>query len=767
MIRIYIRALVIAAIFFTQAAYAFTAFTVHDIRVKGLQRISLGTVLTYLPIKVGDRIKDQSTIQNAIRSLYQQGFFHEVSFARDGDTLVINVRERPSIAKVKFSGNSELSKDEIKQTLKLIGLVEGRIYNPSILDKVQQELRTQYFERGKYSADVEATVTPLERNRVSISIEIKEGDDSRIQSINIVGNQVFTQEKLLNQMNLSTSTWTDSGKYSKQKLAADLEILRSYYLDRGYVDFNIVSTQVSITPDKKYLYITINVSEGEQYKIGSIHVQDVKMVPHKELLELLSYKSGDTFSRREIALSSDAIRKKIGEQGYAYASVQPTPHIDQKTKKVDIDYRINPGSKVYVRRINILDNVKTRDDVIRREFRQMEGAILSSEKLKLSRERLQRLGFFDNVNISESRVPGSPDEVDLNVSVSERSSGSITGGISYSPEQAGLMLNFGVQQNNFLGTGTDTSLSINQGQASDIYSFNFTDPYYTKSGISRTISIYSRSYDPTQQNLTNYSIDNAGLSVSYGFPVNEYNTANLGLILENSKLKLVAGQSPIEYKTYTGIYGDAYDLLYLSTGWKRDTRNSAIFATDGNRTQVNLKASMPGSDLEFYTLTLNQKSFIPMGKDATLSMRAEINYGGVYGDTKDYPPFENFYSGGPESVRGFWSNKLGPKSISSDSSGNPYTNYIGGAYETVGSVEYSFPISEDNHNTRMGIFMDVGNVFRDISQYDSSELRASMGFGFVWLTPIGALKLSYALPIQYDPKMDTLQPVQFTIGLPY
>jgi outer membrane protein insertion porin family len=766
MIRFYIRAFVIAAIFFAQAAHAFDAFVVRDIRVEGLQRISLGTVLTYLPIKVGDRIKEQETVQNAIRSLYKQGFFHEVAIARDGNTLIVKVRERPSIAEIKFTGNHDISKDEINQAMKLIGLVEGRVFNPSTLDKVQQELRTQYFERGKYSAEIETTVTPLERNRVSIAIDIKEGEASRIQSINIVGNKVFSQEKLLNQLNLGTSAYSDSSKYSKQKLAADLEILRSYYLDRGYVDFKVVSTQVSITPNKQHLYITINISEGEQYTINKIVVQKTKVVPSDELESLLTFKAGDVFSRREIAASTDALRKRISEEGYAYASVEPTPHIDPNTKKVDIEFRIRPGSKVYVRRITISNNAKTRDDVIRREFRQLEGAILSSEKVTLSRQRLMRLGYFDSVNITESRVPGSPDQIDLNVDVVERASGTISGGISYSPEQTGIMINFGLQQDNFLGTGTNTSININEGEASNVYSFSFTNPYYTKSGVSRTWSIYSRSYDPTVQNLTNYSIDNAGASVSFGFPLNEYNSTSLGIILERSGLRLIA-QSPTEYNLFESAYGDTYDLLYLTTGWRRDTRNNAIFATDGSRTQLNLKSTVPGSTLEFYKLSLNQKTYIPVGKRSTIALRAEFNYGGVYGSTADFPPFENFLSGGPESVRGFWANRLGPKSISSDGEGNDYTNYIGGAFETVASVEYLFPFKEDDNSTRMGLFMDVGNVFSDPGQYSASELRASVGIGFVWLTPIGALKLSYAKPIQYDPATDSLQPIQFTIGLPY
>ncbi|MBD3670706.1 MAG: outer membrane protein assembly factor BamA [Gammaproteobacteria bacterium] len=773
MTRILVKLLLAIALSVSQAAHAIESFEVKDIRVDGLQRISLGTVLTYLPIKVGDRIDKQATIRDAIRELYRQGFFHDVAISRDGTTLVVDVRERPSISEVEYSGNDDVGKEEIEQALKLIGLVEGRVFNPSALDKLRQELRTQYFERGKYSADVKTTVTPLERNRVAISIEIQEGEGSRIKSINIVGNQVFEEDRLLAQLNHGVhrgyAFWSDAHKYSKQKLAADLEILRSFYLDRGYVDFKVVSTQVSITPDKQYLYLTINISEGEQYKVERIKVARTNVVPHDELTDLLTFKSGDVFSRKEIGASANAIRSRIAAEGYAYANVEPRPSIDPETNKVSLEFRISPGRRFYVRRITITNNAKTRDDIIRRELRQMEGAILSSEKLALSRQRLMRLGFFESVNITESRVPGTQDQIDLNVSVVERSSGSISGGISYSPEGAGFMVNFGLQQDNFLGTGNNTNITINEGETSNIYSFSFTEPYHTKSGVSRTVRLYSREYDAETQDLVSYATNNAGAGLSYGIPLNETNSFSFGLTYEQTSL-VTTDTTPQEILDYVTNYGDYYYLGYLTTGWRRDTRNNAVFATDGSKTQLNLKAVVPGSSLEFYKLTLNQNNYIPFGEKSTLAFRTEINYGDVYGSTTVFPYFENFYTGGPESVRGFWPNRLGPRGtapIAGCPSGETCTDPIGGALETVASLEFLFPMQEDDSNTRLGIFMDIGNVFADASQFDAAELRVSYGIGMVWLTPIGALKLSYAMPLIYDPNVDSLSPLQFTIGLPY
>ena len=763
--RFFTRLSIVLLLSIQTTAFAFDTFTVRDIRVEGLQRISVGTVLTNLPIKVADQISDQETIRQAIRRLYKEGLFHEVALSRDGNTLVVTVRERPSIAEVKTKGNKAIEKDDIKQALKLVGLVEGRVFNRSILERVEQELRAQYFERGKYSASVDTTVTPLERNRVSIALDIKEGEDSRIRSINIIGNKVFTEERLLAQMNLGTyktyAPWSDNDKYSKQKLAADVEKLRSFYYDRGYVDYKLISSQVSITPDRMNLFVTYNISEGEQYTIGSVSIGTNDVVPVEELQALLEIKKGDVFSRKTMAASSDAMRKRIAEEGYTFASAEPFPQIDKKNRTVSVNFQINPGSRVYVRRITTSNNVKTRDDIIRRELRQLEGALLSTEKVNISRQRLMRLGYFENVNITETRVNGVSDQVDLNIDVTEASTGSIAGGLSYSPENGGLAVNLSTQQNNVLGTGTGYGVTINEGESSNVYSVSFTDPYSTDSGISRSVSLYSRNYDSTQLDTASYATNNDGASISFGIPVNELNTMNIGYTYESTSLATTE-TSPAEITAFTDIYGKEYYLNYLTLGWKRDTRNNAIFATSGSRTQASIKTTLPGDTLEFYKLSLQQNNFMPIGKDSTVRFKGSINYGDTFGATNLYPPFENFYTGGPESIRGFWPNRLGPKGT-----GAGGDEYVGGAFETVFSIEYLFPPTEDSNSTRVGVFVDAGNVFTKANQFSSSELRISTGIGMVWLMPFGALKLSYAVPLEYDATVDTLQPIQFSIGLPY
>ncbi|MDH5359495.1 MAG: outer membrane protein assembly factor BamA [Gammaproteobacteria bacterium] len=750
------------------SAYAFDSFTVKDIRVEGLQRISIGTVLSNLPIKVNDQISDQETIRQAIRSLYREGLFHDVSLERDGNALIVIVRERPSIAEIKTKGNKAIEKNDIEQALKLVGLVEGRVFNRSILERVEQELRAQYFERGKYSAKVDATVTPLERNRVSIAIDINEGEDSRVRSINIIGNDVFSEKRLLAQMNLGTYKtylpWSDADKYSKQKLAADLESLRSFYFDRGYVDYKLISSQVSITPDRMGLFVTLNISEGEQYKFGSVTIANNDVVPSEELESLLEMKQDDVFSRKSMAESSSAIQKRIAEEGYTFATAEPFTRVDSKNRTVSVDFRINPGSRIYVRRITTSNNVKTRDDIIRRELRQTEGALLSTEKVNISRQRLMRLGYFENVNITETRVSGVSDQVDLNIDVTEGSTGTLSGGISYSPENGGLAVNLSTQQNNVLGTGTSLGITINEGETSNIYSISYTDPYSTDSGISRSISLYSRTYDSTQLDTATYATNNEGLSVSYGLPINELNTMNVGYTYENTLLTTTA-TTPQEILDFESSYQSPYYLNYLTLGWKRDNRNNAIFATAGSRTQISLKTTIPGDSLEFYKLNLSQNNFLPIGKHSTVRFKGTINYGGTFGGTTTYPVFENFYTGGPESIRGFWPNRLGPKGT--DGLGDPVDEYIGGAFETLFSLEYLFPPSEDSKSTRVGVFVDAGNVFSSAKQYTGSELRVSAGVGMVWLLPFGALKLSYAVPLAYDETTDTLQPIQFSIGLPY
>ncbi len=743
-------------------AMAFEPFVIKDIRVEGLQRITAGTVYNYLPIKVGDRL-DERMAEQVLKDLFKTGFFDDIKVARQGDVLLIQVRERPSIAEIEITGNKDISTDDLKKSLKQIGLAEGRVFDRSLLDKVEQELVRQYYNNGKYAVRVESEVEPLERNRVAIRIEISEGAVAKIHGINIVGNRAFSEKELLDEFQLKPSGpfsfLSSSDKYSKQRLAGDLETLRSYYMDRGYINFNITSTQVSITPDKQHVYITINVNEGKKYRVGEIALGGKLILPEKELRALIPFRPGDTFSRKKVTQAIDDITERISLEGYAFANVNVIPEYDQDSRQVALRFFIDPGKRVYVRRIQISGNSKTRDDVIRREIRQMEGALLSIEKLNLSRRRLNRLGYFGQVNVETPAVPGTPDQVDVNVSVTEQPSGAFSAGIGYSQAQ-GALVNASITQNNFLGTGTSNSLTINNSRVNTIYSFSYNNPYYTKDGISRGFRAFYRETNAGNANVARYLTDVYGGGVNYGLPLDENNTFRLGLDYEHTYLKTTEN-TPQEFLDFIAENGDKYDVFNASVGWIYDTRNRGLFPTEGVRNRLNLQVAIPGSTLEYYKVELNHKRYIPIGKKSTVLLRGEVNYGGGLKGLSSPPPFEYFYTGGSQSVRGFQANSLGPRPADGSSDRS-----LGGAFETVGGIEYLFPPSEESESLRLALFADIGNVFTSIDDFDAGELRSSYGVGLVWLTPVGVLKLSYAKPIRYEPE-DDLDALQFTIGMGY
>ncbi|HFC53277.1 MAG TPA: outer membrane protein assembly factor BamA [Gammaproteobacteria bacterium] len=745
------------------AAAAFEPFLVRDIRVEGLQRITEGTVYSYLPLKAGDRM-DESLAEQAVRELYKTGFFSNVRLARRGDVLLVKVTERPSIASIEISGNKEITTDDIKKSLKQIGLAEGLVFNRSTLERVEQELVRQYYNNGKYAVRVESRVTPLERNRVAIAIDIAEGEVARIRGINIVGNRAFTEERLLDQFELGPSGpfsfLSSSDKYSRQRLAGDLETLRSYYMDRGYIDFNITSTQVSITPDRRDVYITINVSEGDKFTIGDVGLEGELVLDKRELRKLIPLKPGDTFSRKEVTAAINSITERISNEGYAFANVNAIPEFDRDGHRVSLRFFVDPGKRVYVRRINIHGNTKTRDDVIRREMRQMEGGLLSIEKLNLSRRRLNRLGYFGQVNIETPAVPGTPDQVDVNVGVTEQPSGSFSAGIGYSQAQ-GALVNASINQNNFLGTGTSNSLTINNSRVNTIYSFSYTNPYYTKDGVSRGFRAFYRETNAGNANVARYLTDVYGGGINYGLPLDENNTFRFGLDYEHTYLK-TTDRTPQEFLDFIQENGDKYDVFNASLGWIYDTRNRGLFPTDGVRNRLNLQIAIPGSTLDYYKVELNHKRYVPVGKRSTILLRGEVNYGGGMGDLSGPPPFEYFYSGGSQSVRGFQANSLGPR----PAGGDPSDRSLGGTFETVAGIEYIFPPTAESESLRMTLFTDVGNVFAGIDDFDSAQLRSSYGVGLIWLTPVGVLKLSYARPLYYE-SGDDLDPIQFTIGVDY
>jgi outer membrane protein insertion porin family len=737
---------------------AFEPFVVKDVRVEGLQRISAGTVFNYLPVKVGDTL-DTDTSAAAIRAMFKTGFFNDVYLEQEGDVLVVHVTERAAISSIEIKGNRDLETEELLNGLKQIGLAEGRVFDRSLLDKVEQELQRQYFSRGKYAVKLDTTVTPLERNRVGILIDISEGQAARIKQINIVGNHRYPDAELLDDFTLSTpgffSFITKNDQYSKQKLAADLEILRSFYLDRGYLNFNITSTQVSITPDKKDIYITVNISEGEQYMISEVTLSGDLVIEPEELFPLVKINPKDVFSRKRVTEAVDRISAKLGDHGYAFANVNTVPELDDENKQVSLAFFIDPGNRVYVRRVNVEGNVSTRDEVLRREMRQMEAGWFSAEKVERSRARLQRLGYFEDVNVETPTVPGATDQVDVNYSVSETSSGSITAGLGYS-QSSGLLFNASVSQDNFLGSGKRVSFAFNNSDVNTVYSFSYTNPYYTIDGISRGFGMYYRETDADEANLSDYTTDSFGTNISFGIPITEFERIFLNVEYENIELKPTIS-SPTEVFDFIARHGDNYDNIKLTGSWSHDTRNKAIFADRGGLMRVAVETAIPGSGLEYYKLNYRQQRFVPLTRRLTLSLNGELGYGEGYGDHEQLPFFENFFAGGVRSVRGFEDNTLGPR----DSNANP----IGGSFRVVGNAELIFPVPffEDAKSFRMSAFFDIGNVYQDFEDFDADELRYSVGLAGLWLSPLGPLSVSLGYPINDEPE-DEVQNFQFTIG---
>lgn len=755
--RTFIR-IVLLSLLLCGSARAFEAFQVTDIRVEGLERISPGTVFNYLPIKVGDTVDTDDTV-NAVKALFKTGFFSDVRMERDGTVLVVYVKERAAISSIKITGNKDLETDKLLEGLKDIGLAEGRVFDRSLLDKVEQELRRQYFSRGKYAVKIETTITPLERNRVGILIDISEGEAARIKQINIVGNHTFTDKELRKGFTLDTPSFlsfiTKNDQYSKQKLSADLEILRSYYLDRGYLNFNILSTQVSITPDKKDIYITINISEGNQFRIKEVTLSGELVLKPEELFPLVKINPDDVFSRKRVTEAVDRISAKLGDQGYAFANVNTVPDVNESERLVNLAFIVDPGKRVYVRRVNVKGNITTRDEVLRREMRQMEAGWFSAEKVERSRTRLQRLGFFEDVNVETPAVPGTTDQVDVNYSVTETSSGNITAGAGYS-QTSGILFNASVSQDNFLGSGKRVSFAFNNSKVTTIYNFYYTDPYYTINGISRGFGLFYKKTDADQANISSYTTDTYGANVNYGIPINEFDTIRVSPEFENLKLKETS-ESPNEVIDFIDRHGNDYNTVKLTGSWAHDTRNKALFADDGGLQSLSVETAVPGSGLQYYKLGYDQRRYVPLTKDLTLSMHAQLGYGDGYGDYDNLPFFENYFAGGVRSVRGFEDNTLGPK----DSRGNP----IGGSLQVVGGAEILFPIPfvEGTKSFRLGTFFDIGNVYSDVSNFDATELRYSVGVSSLWISPLGPLAISLGIPLN-DKSGDNVQNFQFTVG---
>ncbi|MEW6025338.1 MAG: outer membrane protein assembly factor BamA [Pseudomonadota bacterium] len=757
--------LALAAVFVVQPVFADEPFVVKDIRVEGIQRTEAGTVFSYLPVKVGEVMTDEKTAA-AIKALYATGFFKDVRLeARDG-VVIVTVEERPSIATITLNGIKEFSADDLKKGLKETGLAEGRVLDRALLDKAEQELQRQYFNRGKYAVEIKSTLTPLERNRVAVQFDVVEGDSAKIRQINIVGNKAFKEKELLNQFTSTTPGWltwyTKKDQYSKSRLGGDIEALRSFYLNRGYLEFNVDSTQVSISPDKQGIYITVNITEGPQYRVSDVKLAGQMLVPEAELQKLVTIKPGEVFARDRLTETTKKIGDRLGNDGYAFANVNAVPELDKDKATVAFTLFVDPGRRVYVNRVNVAGNTKTRDEVVRREIRQMEGAYYDAEKINRSRDRLNRLGFFNEVNIETPSVPGTTDQVDVNVSVAEKSTGNVMLGAGFSSSE-GLVLSGSVSQNNVFGTGNRLSAQINSGSVNTVYALSFTNPYYTIDGISLGYDLYRRDVDASRlSNVGDYKTSTLGAGVRFGLPVNERDFISFGLTYEQTSLTIDPLTAPTQYKLFVDEFGNDNDTLRLDTAWARDTRNSFLFPTKGLMQRVAAEVGTPVGSLQYYKLSFQHQHYFPLGKDFTLMLNGEVGIGGGLSG-KPLPFFKNFYAGGTSSVRGFYNGTLGPKDING--------NVLGGDKRVVGNAELFFPLPglKDDQSLRMSTFIDVGATFGPndannlYQNFAFGDLRYSAGVAVLWVSPLGPLKFSLAQPI-VKKDGDKAEVFQFTLG---
>ena len=751
------------------SAWAIQPFVIKDIRVEGIQRTEAGTVFSYLPVKVGEKLDDEKAA-TAIKALYGTGFFKDVRLEVENDVLIVMVQERPAISQIDFIGLKEFDKKQLMDGLKQVGLAEGRIFDKSLLDKAEQELKRQYLSRGKYAVAITTTVTPLERNRTAISFNISEGEVAKIQQINIVGNQAFPEKELLDLFVLSTpgwmSWWSKNDQYSKQKLAADIETMRSHYLNRGYLEFNLDSTQVSISSDKQSIYITINITEGQKYTVSDIKLAGEMLVPEEELRKLIKIQPGDVFSREKLTETTKLIGDRLGKDGYAFANVNAVPELNKEKQEAKFTFFIDPGRRVYVRRINVTGNTKTRDEVVRREMRQMEGAWYASDKVARSRERIDRLGYFSDVNVETPAVAGTTDQVDMNVSVTEKPTGSIMAGAGFSSSE-GFILSGSISQANVFGSGNYLSTQFNTGKINKVYSLSYTNPYYTDNGISRGFDIYKRKTNSSSLSVSRYDSDSVGGGVRFGVPLNEMDMVNFGLSVERTQLTLytdpAAGAvSPQRYVDYVNEFGDTNSTLRGDIGWARDTRDSIIYPTKGSMKRAFAETGLPGGDIKYYKLSYQHQWLSPLIQDFTLMLNGEAGYANGYGG-KPLPFFKSFFAGGNTSVRGFKSSSLGPKDIDG--------NALGGNRRLVGNVEVLFPIPgmKKDKSLRMSVFLDAGSVFGDgdiggqYSKMSFSDMRYSTGLAVSWQSPMGPMKFSIAAPLN-SKETDKLERFQFILG---
>ena len=741
-------------------AWAVDPFTVRDIRVEGLQRIEPGTVFASIPLRVGDRYTDDKGAA-AIRALFALGLFKDVRLETQGDVLVVVVQERPSVASVEFIGLKEFDKDVLVKALKDVGLSEGRPFDKALADKAEQELKRQYISRSLYGAEVVSTATPIDRNRVNLTFTITEGGPTKIAQIDIVGNQAFSDGVLRDQFNLDTGGWmswyTKSDRYSRTKLNADLEALRSFYLSQGFLEFRIDSTQVAMSPNKQDMTITINITEGERFVISGVKLEGNYLNRDDEFKALIKIAVGKPYNAETVAETTKAFTEYFGKFGFAFARVEAKPQIDRRNNRVQFVLQAEPSRRAYVRRIQVAGNDRTRDEVIRREFRQFEAAWYDSDKIRLSRDRVDRLGFFTQVNVETLEVPGAPDQVDLLFTVAEKPTGSISLGAGFSSAEK-VALSFGIRQENAFGSGNYLAVEVNTSKFNRNFVLSTTDPYFTQAGISRTLDLFQRTTRPYLGDVNAYSLINSGAGLRFGVPVTETDTVFVGINAEQTEIREGTGL-PIEYSEYVQNFGTTSSALPLTLGWARDGRDSALVPTRGSLQRVNADLSVAG-DVRYARASYQYQQYYPLSKKYTLAFNTDLGWGqGLKG--QPYPLFKNFFVGGLGSVRGFEQSTLGPPS-------NPLNTspiYLGGPKKVVLNAELlmPFPGAGNDRTLRLFGFTDIGRAFGESEKVSIDELRASAGIGLSWISPMGPLRLSYATPIRQQTG-DKIQRLQFQIG---
>jgi outer membrane protein insertion porin family len=740
-------------------SWAREPFEVKDIRVEGIQRTEAGTVFSYLPVKVGDVLDDEKAAA-AIKALYATGFFKDVRLESENGVLIVVIEERPAIAQINIVGAKEFEKDKLKEGLKQAGLAESRIFDRSTLEKAEQELKQQYMARGKYAVKITTTTTPLERNRVGITFHVDEGRTAKIRKINIVGNKAFKEKDLLSAFSLRTPgllTWlTKEDQYSKQKLGGDLESLRSYYLNRGYLEFSIESTQVSITPDMQDIYITVNIVEGPKYDVSEIKLAGELLVPEEELRTLIKLSTGDTFSREKLTESIKLITDRLGDDGYAFANVNASPQLDKEKQQVAFTFFIDPGRRVYVRRINITGNSRTRDEVIRREMRQFEGGWYSTSKINRSKTRVDRLNYFTAVNVETPAVPGTTDQIDVNVEVKEKPTGAVMFGAGYS-NMEGLILSASVAQDNIFGTGKFVNLMVNTGSVNKTYSLSYTDPYFTKDGVTAGFDLYKRVLNTrTLSSVMNFNTDTLGAGLRFGIPINENDSILGGLGAEQTTIDL-GPDSPQRNIDFVNKFGRTTLNIPGTLSWRRDGRDSAIWTTSGTTQRAFVEVGLPGGDLTYYKLSYDLRWYFPITEIFTLMLNGELGYGDGYSG-KELPFFKNFFAGGNTSVRGYNISSLGPRDATNRT--------LGGNKRAVGNIEVLFPMPgmRNDRTVRLSAFLDGGTVWGPGGVRPEQEgLRYSAGIAVTWISPMGPLKISVAQPLNSKPG-DNIQRFQFQFG---